>query len=59
MMGVPLSRDAKLMLNCLYGRMGMRPNFQVTNVVTSERAKEIISAYDVSESSTIIMHIGN
>jgi len=49
----PQKAIAKLMLNSLYGRMGLRPSFEQTELVSTERAESILRNYDVSDGYTL------
>ena len=40
-------QSAKLLLNSLYGRLGMKPNLDIIEVVDTETADKILSKYEV------------
>ena len=40
---------AKLLLNSLYGRLGMKPSQNIIEIVDSNRAVDILSKYIVKE----------
>ncbi|RUS31525.1 DNA polymerase type B, organellar and viral-domain-containing protein [Jimgerdemannia flammicorona] len=46
----PKRATAKSMLVSLYGRMGLRPTFDVTRLVTTDVAEGIMKNYDVTDS---------